>query len=104
MTNAERERVMRDLSERQREVLEDLPSRRWVRPMDIGGRDASDHSRVLASLVRLGLALVRRRGEIRYPDGLTGENALARIGRGPKLYRTAPLTQNVPHRAHQNRE
>lgn len=38
----------------------------WVRPMDVGGRDASHHSATLNKLVRLGLAERKRRaGHIR---------------------------------------
>jgi predicted transcriptional regulator len=51
------------LSERQAEVLAELDAD-WVRPMDIGGRDAGDHSRVLRALVRKGLAEKRRRNTL----------------------------------------
>jgi predicted transcriptional regulator len=51
------------LSEREREVLNELDDQ-WVRPMDIGGRDAGDHSRVLRALVRKGLAEKRRRNSL----------------------------------------
>jgi len=49
----------RQLTERERDVLASLTDE-WVRPMDIGGRDSSYHSRVLASLFRKGL--VERKG------------------------------------------
>lgn len=31
------------------------PAGAWARPMDLGGKDGSNHSRVLAALVRKGL-------------------------------------------------
>lgn len=50
------------LTPRQEEVLNELPDEGWWRPMDIGGRDGSDHSAVLASLVKKGLAERKHRG------------------------------------------
>ena len=52
------------LSARELELFEQLTDR-WVRPMDIGGRNGSDHSRVLASLVRKGLVERKTRGSHR---------------------------------------
>lgn len=54
------------LSERQREVLEDVQSAgfdegEWFRPMDIGGRNGSDHSAILSALVSKGLLESRQR-------------------------------------------
>jgi len=48
------------LTELERDVLDCLGDE-WVRPMDIGGRDASHHSRTLARLVRMGLVERKRR-------------------------------------------
>ena len=48
------------LSTRQREVLASL-TEEWRTPMHLGGTDGSDHSRILMSLVRLGLAERRKR-------------------------------------------
>lgn len=53
------------MTERQFAVLRDLDDERWLRPMDIGGRDASHHSETLAQLVRKGLAERRTRGSNR---------------------------------------
>ena len=55
---------MKELTPRQAEVLDSLTTEDWVRPMDIGARDASDHSQVLAALVRLGLVERRRRNTL----------------------------------------
>jgi hypothetical protein len=47
------------LTDRDREVLENLGAcepGEWMRPMDVGGRDASHHSQTLAKLVARGLA------------------------------------------------
>lgn len=49
-----------ELTEREREVLKELTAD-WVRPMDIGGRNGSDHSQVLSSLVRKGLVERKQR-------------------------------------------
>ena len=43
------------------EQLTDQPPEMWFRPMDLGGSDASNHSRVLAKLVRQGLVERRSR-------------------------------------------
>ena len=50
------------LTWRQRDVLECLDAQRWLRPMAVGGRDASHHSATLAALVRKGLAERKHRG------------------------------------------
>lgn len=50
---------------RQREVLEslrDFAYESWVRPMDVGGKDQSHHSKTLAQLVKKGLAERREGG------------------------------------------
>jgi predicted transcriptional regulator len=71
------------LSDTEREVWDDLVAWTynfgWARPMDVGGRDASDHSRVLAKLVKLGLAERKRRPSIMNSLGSR---------RGSYLYRT----------------
>lgn len=51
---------MTPLTAREQAVLEDLPDD-WVRPMDIGGRDGSDHSAILRRLALRGYAERRRR-------------------------------------------
>lgn len=49
--------ILRELDYYRRENIymlrQDEPA--WVRPMDVGGSDASDHSRRLARLCRVGL-------------------------------------------------
>jgi hypothetical protein len=52
------------LTARELEVLGDLPPGDFVRPMDIGGRDGSDHSRVLKSLARKGYVERQRRNSL----------------------------------------
>lgn len=52
----------RTLTENQVELLlqfDDHPS--WLRPMDLGGRDGSNHSAVLAQLERKGMVESRKR-------------------------------------------
>jgi hypothetical protein len=51
------------LTKRDLEVLHDLAAGpdAWVRPMDLGGRDGSDHSYRLSKLSRLGLVDARPR-------------------------------------------
>jgi hypothetical protein len=56
------ERTM-ELTDREREVFENLTDK-WLRPMDVGGRDRSWHSGALASLYRKGL--IERRGVSSY--------------------------------------
>lgn len=51
---------MRPLTERDREVLRELPTDEFVRPMDIGGRNSSHHSATLSKLVRYGLVERKR--------------------------------------------
>ena len=48
------------LTDRDREVLASLPTDEWVRPMDVGGTNASHHSATLQRLVRYGLAEQKR--------------------------------------------
>lgn len=48
------------LTERQRELLAELPYDAWVRPMDVGGHSGSHHSATLRQLVLKGYA--QRRG------------------------------------------
>jgi hypothetical protein len=53
------------LTDRQLEVLKSLAYAHkygFVRPMDLGGTDASHHSHTLAALVRKGLAKRQARG------------------------------------------
>lgn len=52
----------KELTDRQREVLHSLDWEAWLRPMDVGGRNASHHSSTLKSLVRRGLVEERQRG------------------------------------------
>lgn len=62
------------LTEDQTWLLADLAYvNRWVRPMDLGGRDGSNHSNILRQLERKGLVESKQRG----PNG----------ARGSKLYR-----------------
>lgn len=49
-----------ELTPREAEVFYQVPEC-WARPMDIGGRDGSDHSAVLKRLVRKGYVEKRRR-------------------------------------------
>jgi len=49
------------LTDRQLDVLWQVDET-WLRPMDMGGRDGSDHSAVLAALVRKGLVERKQRG------------------------------------------
>lgn len=64
-TRAHNERAPGALTDIDKEVLDDLTCWKydngWARPMDVGGRDCSHHSRTLAKLVRLGYAEERRR-------------------------------------------
>lgn len=53
------------MTERQFSILRDLSDERWMRPMDLGGRDASHHSATLAQLVKHGHAEHRTRGSDR---------------------------------------
>jgi len=48
------------LTDRDRAVLESLPSDEYVRPMDVGGTDSSHHSATLQRLARFGLAEQKR--------------------------------------------
>lgn len=78
----------RPLTPKQREFLADFfqcgtGDREWVRPMDIGGRDGTHHSAVLAQLERHGLVESRTRS-----PGV----------RGSKLYRLTP--EDRAHGAH----
>lgn len=59
-------------------------SDRWQRPMDMGGRDGSDHSALLAALVRKGLVEREQRG-----------GAGAAYARGSYLYRITPEGEAV---------
>ncbi|MGW0162129.1 MarR family transcriptional regulator [Mycobacterium sp. NPDC003323] len=80
-TDTRRVRAPRPLTEGQRKVLiafarADFPDGEWVRPMDVGGRDRSGHSRLLTQLERKGLVESRTRS--------TGK-------RGSKLYRLTTI-------------
>jgi len=44
------------MTDRQFAVVRHLDDERWMRPMDVGGRNGSHHSATLAQLTRLGLA------------------------------------------------
>lgn len=57
----------------------DQCSDRWLRPMDMGARDGTNHSALLAALVRKGLVERKQRG------WATGAYA-----RGSYLYRITP--------------
>jgi hypothetical protein len=48
------------LTERDREVLYQLPKDEFVRPMDVGGTNGSHHSQTLCRLARLGLVEQKR--------------------------------------------
>jgi hypothetical protein len=50
------------LTERQEEVLREMPPGRWVRPLDVGGSSGSHHSCTLAALFRKGQVERRQRG------------------------------------------
>lgn len=54
---------MRPLTENQADLLDqfDPADSSWLRPLDLGGRDGSNHSAVLAQLARRGLVEVRQR-------------------------------------------
>ena len=54
-----------DFVERLEIILQSLDTEDWLRPMDIGGGDASYHSAVLRTLVRKGLVERRRRNTLR---------------------------------------
>ncbi|MDF2506248.1 MAG: hypothetical protein K0Q52_107 [Microbacterium sp.] len=56
------------LTELQLEVLDQVGTR-WLRPMDMGARDGSHHSAVLAALVRKGLVERTQRGGLAYARG-----------------------------------
>ncbi len=77
------ERPLTGLAE---DILRDLADDGgWVRPMDVGGTDASPHSRVLRGLCKRGLAERRRRWV-----GVSG---------GSNLYRITPAGKNALRRA-----
>lgn len=59
---------MPDLTHLQREVLEQAGDR-WLRPMDMGGRDGSAHSGILAVLARKGFVERKSRGRIHSARG-----------------------------------
>jgi hypothetical protein len=56
------------LTELQREVLEQVDTT-WLRPMDMGARDGTHHSAVLAALTRKGLVERKQRGGLAYARG-----------------------------------
>lgn len=70
------------LTPRDREVLVDLSFiKGWARPMDVGGRDSSHHSRTLKKLCDRGLARRAKRDTLmNYIGG----------GRGSWIYRITP--------------
>lgn len=81
-----------DLAERDLEVLAELDAacrnhlsvglNDWVRPLDCGGTNSSDHSRRLGKLVQRGLAEDRQRSSLR------GR-------RGSKVYRITEAGKNL---------
>lgn len=100
-------RTARSLSDRYIEILQALDGCRtsrgyragysvaeWVRPLDIGGRDWSDHTRVLRRLVFLGFVETKQRHT---RVGATGSGAWEKtkttgaMGRGARAYR---ITRN----------
>ncbi|SHW61382.1 Uncharacterised protein [Mycobacteroides abscessus subsp. abscessus] len=71
----------RALTDNQTEVLLQFGRESgWLRPLDLGGRDGSNHSAVLAQLVRRGLVESKARS---YGD------------RGWKLYRITPAGRST---------
>lgn len=70
------------LTSRQLEVLRTLAAcqLRWARPMDVGGRDDSHHSKTLKALARRGLVIRRRRNTLMN---------MLRSRRGSYVYRIA---------------
>ncbi|MFW0153886.1 helix-turn-helix transcriptional regulator [Mycobacterium sp. smrl_JER01] len=93
-TDTRRGRAPRPLTEGQRKVLiafarAGFAEGEWVRPMDVGGRDRSGHSRLLTQLERRGLVESRTRS--------TGK-------RGSKLYRlTAAGRRHADEELHESR-
>lgn len=67
------------LTLREQEVLNELDSE-WSRPMDVGGRDGSDHSRVLKSLARKGVIERHRRNTLQNAFGSSRGSYMYRIG------------------------
>jgi hypothetical protein len=52
----------------------------WVRPMDLGGHDGSNHSYILSKLVKKGFADARQRGALVQSRG-SKEYTISRAGR-----------------------
>lgn len=51
------------MTDREREVLREFPSNAdWQRPMDVGGRDGTDHSAVIMRLVQKGYVEMKEWG------------------------------------------
>ena len=68
------------VAERDRRTLVNLDAEEWLRPMDLGGSDASYHSASLARLVARGLAERKCRGSdrsFRYRLTAEGQQAAA---------------------------
>lgn len=76
------------LTRDQLDVLDQV-CEQWLRPMDMGGRDGSNHSAILSALVRKGLVERKQRG---------GHIASAR---GSYLYRITADGQAARSEAHQ---
>lgn len=78
-----RERITED--EMLTRLREFKPPGAWARPMDLGGTDGSNHSRVLASLVRKGL-VERAQRDTLANDRLNGQRPRF-DHRGSNVYR-----------------
>lgn len=84
------------LRPRDHEVLTDLSLRKgWSRPMDVGGRDSSHHSRTLQKLCAHGLARKAKRATLmNYIGG----------GRGSWIYRITPKGRGYLRRLENRKE
>lgn len=70
------------MTERQLALLHELDDERWLRPMDVGGRDGSHHSNTLAQLARAGLA--ERKKSCHCGPGSYRESELLAAGKTPR--------------------
>jgi hypothetical protein len=70
------------LTEREQELLNEMPADIWVRPMDVGGHDGSHHGQTLRKLAAKGaveqrtynsLAGIRHSYQYRKPKPATAE-------------------------------
>lgn len=78
----EAERIAGTLVWEDVDLLANLQDGEWLRPMDLGGHDGSDHCGRLQKLIRKGLVERRRRSSI-------ANDVLSR--RGSYVYRRLPL-------------